>query len=55
MKEYKIEVEEISQKIVEIEAETLEEAISIARKQWYDGKILLDNDDFKQVNVREFK
>ena len=55
MKVYKIEVEEILQKIVEVEAESLEEAIFKVQEQWYECDIELNYEDFKGMNVREYK
>lgn len=52
---FNIEVEEISQRVVEIEADSLSDAINIARDKWYSGEIVLDSDDFKCVNVRHIK
>lgn len=48
-KTYQIEVTETLQKVVEIDAESMEEAISLVRKEWKKGDILLDADDFVGV------
>lgn len=48
-KTYQIEITETLQKAVEIEADSMEEAISLVRAEWKRGDILLDADDFVGV------
>lgn len=55
MKKFKIEIQETLQTICDIEAETIEEALEIAEENWYDAKIVLTSEDFKEVNFKEFK
>lgn len=52
MKEFEIEVEEILQRIVKIEAENREEAINRAKEKYIKEEIILDEDDFKEVNFK---
>ena len=51
-KTYEIEIEEISQKIVRIEADSLKKAISIAEDRYMSQEYELD---FKLTNFREYK
>ncbi len=53
MKTYKIEVEEILHDICEINANSLEEAISIAEEKYLNEEIVLDYSNFKETNYRE--
>jgi len=56
-KTYEIEIEEISQKVVKVQANSLDEAISIVMERYHkaeDGYVL-DYNDFKDVEFREFK
>ena len=48
-KVYKIEIEETLQKVVEIQASSLDEAISIAQEY------ILNEDDYKGAEFREYK
>lgn len=54
MERYEIEVEEILQKVVTIEAASLEDAIRIAQEQYDNEVIILNGDDLKETNIREF-
>jgi len=47
---YQIEVEEILQKVVEIEADSFEEAIDKAREMYHDCEIILEAEDLKETN-----
>lgn len=55
MKKFKVEIEELLQRVVEIEANTVEEAISIAQDEYRKEKYVLSDSDFKEVNFYEFK
>lgn len=48
-KVYKIEIEETLQKVVEIQASSLDEAISIAQERYS------NEDDYKGAEFREYK
>jgi hypothetical protein len=54
-KEYKIEIEEILQRVVKIEANSLEEAINIAQERYSNEKYILDYNDYKNTEFREYK
>lgn len=51
---FNIEVEEIFQKVIQVEANSLEEAIKNVQQKWYDGEIVLDSEDFKERIVRAY-
>ena len=46
---YKIEIEELLQRVVEIEAENVNEAIRIAKEKYRKEEYVLDENDFKGV------
>ena len=50
---YQIEVEEILQKVVEIEADSLDEAIDKARQQYSDEEIILYAECLMETNFSE--
>ncbi len=54
-KKYQIEIEEILQKVVEIEANSLEDAIDIVQNKYSNQNIILDYEDYKGVEFREYK
>ena len=54
MKKYNIEVEEIFQKVYEINANTLEEAKDKAVEMYRNEEIIVDYNDLKETNYREF-
>lgn len=54
-KKYQIEIDEISQKVVEIEANSLDEAIDIVQNKYSNQEIILDYQDYKGVEFREYK
>lgn len=54
-KTYKIEIEETSQRVVEIQANSLDEAIDIAQNRYSNQEYILDSDDYKGVEFREYK
>lgn len=55
MSKYQIEVEEILQKVVEVEADSLEEAINKVKEQYNNDEIELDFINLMETNFREFK
>ena len=55
MKIYKIEIEELLQKVVEVEADSLDEAIDKVHNAYRNEEYVLDYNDFKGVEFREFK
>lgn len=54
-KVYEIEIEEILQKVVKVEANSLEEAIDIAREKYLNEEYVLDYQDYKDTEFREYK
>mgnify|MGYP002540522163 CR=1 FL=1 len=54
-KVYKIEIEETLQKVVEIQASSLDEAISIAQERYSNEEYILDYQDHKSTEFREYK
>lgn len=54
-KTYQIEIEEILQKVVRIKANTLDEAITIARERYRNEEYILNEDDFKGVEFSEYR
>ncbi|MGL6119019.1 MAG: DpnD/PcfM family protein [Fusobacteriaceae bacterium] len=51
---FHVEIEEILQRVVEVEAEDIDEAMDIVRQQYRDEEIVLDAGDFKGEEFREF-
>lgn len=49
MKKYKIEMREIYKRVVDIEANTLEEAMDIIAAKYDVGEIVMYEDDIKEV------
>lgn len=54
-KTYKIEIEEVLQRIVEIKANSLDEAIDIAQNRYSNQEYVLDYQDYKGVEFSEYK
>lgn len=52
---FKIEITETLQKVVEVKAKTLTEAIIKVGQQYADGELMLDAADYKGYEVKEFK
>ncbi len=46
MGKFKVEVQEVSSKIIEVEAEELDEAIEQIKKMYLNEEIILNHDDF---------
>ncbi len=53
-KVYKIEIEEILQKIVKIKANSLDEAISIVQDKYNKEEYILNEDNFVGVKFNEY-
>lgn len=49
MKTFKIEVKEILSRIIGVEANSIEDAFSIIKKQYHKEEIVLDSDDFVET------
>lgn len=52
---YQIEIEETLQKVVKIKADSLDEAIDIAQNRYSDQEYMLNYEDYKGVEFREYK
>ena len=52
---YEIEIEETLQKVVKINANSLEEAIDIAREKYSNEEFVLDYQDYKNTDFREYR
>ena len=55
MKIYEIEIEEVLQKVVKVKADSLDDAIDTVEEEYRNEKYVLDYNDFKGVEFREFK
>lgn len=55
MKTYKVEIEEILQNVYDIEANSLKEAINIAEERYRNEEYILEVEDLKKTNFREYK
>ena len=54
-KEYEIEIEETLQKVVKRKANSLNEAINIAKEKYSNEEYILDYQDYKGTEFREYK
>ena len=54
MQTFKLEIQEVLSKVIEIEAETLSDAIDIAHDMYNDEKIVLDASDFVANTIEEY-
>ena len=54
-KMYDIEIEEISQRVVKVKANSLDEALDIVQNKYYNQEYVLDYEDFKGVDFKEYK
>ncbi|MBS5853635.1 MAG: DpnD/PcfM family protein [Clostridium sp.] len=52
---YQIEIEETLQKVVKIKADSLDEAIDIAQNRYSNQEYILDYEDYKGVEFRQYK
>lgn len=52
---YNIEIEEILQRVVKVKANSLNEAIDKVHNRYRQEKYVLDYNDFKDVEFREYK
>ena len=55
MEKFKIEIQEFLSRIIEVEAENIDEAISKAKEIYQKEGIVLDNDDFVTSEIKEYK
>ena len=54
-KTYKIEIEETLQRVVEVKANSLNDAFDIVQNKYNDQEYVLDYNDYKGVEFREYK
>ena len=54
-KEYEIEIEETLQKVVKMKANSLNEAINIAKEKYSNEEYILDYQDYKGTEFSEYK
>lgn len=54
MPKFKVEIEEILQRVEEVEANNIEEAIDIIDEKYDNQEIVLDSEDFKGYEIREY-
>jgi hypothetical protein len=54
MKTFKIEVQELSSRVVEVKAESTENAVNIIREKYRNEEIVLDYSDFNDVSFLIF-
>lgn len=52
---FQIEIEEVLQRVVEIKANSLDEAFDIAQDKYHKEEYVLDYEDFKSVDFSEYK
>ena len=52
---YEIEIEELLQKVVKVKATSLNEALDIVRNKYFNQEYVLDYEDYKGVEFREYK
>ena len=52
MKKFKIEVQEILQRVVEVEAETFDEALKIVNEKYSNEEIVLGSEDYIETDIR---
>lgn len=54
MPKFKIEIEEILQRVEEIEAKNLKEALEKIEEKYNKEEIVLDSNDFKYSEIRKY-
>lgn len=52
---YEIEIEELLQKVVKVKADSLEDAINITKEKYSNEEYILDYQDYKSTEFREYK
>lgn len=52
---YEIEIEETLQKVVKIKANSLDEAIDIAKERYRNEEYILDENDYKGAEFSEYR
>ena len=54
MKIFQVQITEVSNKVVEIEAENIENAIQIITEKYNSEEIVLDSSDFVECKIDEY-
>lgn len=54
-KTFEIEIEELLQRVVKVKANSLSEAIDKVEERYSNQQYILDSEDFKGVEFREYK
>jgi len=54
LKTFKIEIQEFLSKIIEIEAENIDDAVSKAKEMYQKEEIVLDSDDYVTTEIKEY-
>ncbi len=55
METFKIEIQEFLSKIIEVEAENIDEAISKIKETYKNAEVILDSSDFVTSEIKEYK
>jgi L-lactate utilization protein LutC len=55
LKTYKVEITETLQRIIEVEAASLDDAITEIRRQYQDEEIILDSGDYIDTVISGYK
>ncbi|GIV27270.1 MAG: hypothetical protein KatS3mg027_1084 [Bacteroidia bacterium] len=55
MKTFKIEIKEVLSRIIEIKANSLDEAITKTREMYRNEEIILDSSDYVSTDIEEYK
>lgn len=48
---YDVAIEEVLSRVIEVEADTIAEAYELAEAMYYDEEVVLDFNDFADVNI----
>lgn len=54
MNRFMVEIKETLAKVIEVQAESIEEAISIVDELYKNEKIVLDSNDFIDTEIKEY-
>lgn len=54
METFKIEIQEFLSRIIEVEAENIDEAVSKAKEMYQNEEIVLDNEDYVTTEIEEY-
>lgn len=55
METFKVEIQELLSRIIEVEAENVDEAISKIKETYKNAEIVLDSGDFVTSEIKEYK